>query len=192
MKTVNFIWIAIVPLLFGINIANAQTNVSGGIYTNTTWAKANSPYIVTDTVVVFPGVTLTIEPGVEVRFEDDKSIELREASIIANGTNADSITFTSNSASPAPAIWDAVYLNGGTPVAQFNFCNFHYAKDGIRYYSDATLTIKNSDFSYNNNGIKTVNNIQGSGIVFIDTSSFRNNNNVGIDFHFSRAALAIN
>ena len=48
--------------------ATAQTNVSGGIYANTTWTLANSPYIVTDTVVVFPGVTLTIQPGVTVKF----------------------------------------------------------------------------------------------------------------------------
>src|ERR1700741_2987100 len=81
---------------------HAKTNMSGGIYANTTWTKANSPYIVTDTVVVFPGNTLTIEPGVEVRFADDMMIEKRQASLIAVGTQADSITFTSNSASPHP------------------------------------------------------------------------------------------
>jgi hypothetical protein len=45
----------------------SQTLVSGGIYNNTTWSLANSPYIMTGPVVVFPGKTLTIEPGVEVR-----------------------------------------------------------------------------------------------------------------------------
>src|SRR3954465_6121134 len=90
----------------------AQTNVSGGIYSNTTWTKNNSPYIVTDTVVVFPGVTLTIEAGVTVKFEDLIRIEIRQGSMVAVGTEADSITFTSNSSTPFQGIYSGVYLNG--------------------------------------------------------------------------------
>ena len=44
----------------------AQTPVSGGIYQSTTWTRSNSPYIMTGPVVVFPGATLTIEPGVKI------------------------------------------------------------------------------------------------------------------------------
>jgi len=50
-----------------LKVGHTQTNVSGGIYTNTTWTLTNSPYIVVDTVVVFPGVTLTIQSGVIVK-----------------------------------------------------------------------------------------------------------------------------
>jgi hypothetical protein len=45
---------------------HAQTNVSGGIYQNTTWTLANSPYQVNGSIVVFPGNTLTVEPGVTI------------------------------------------------------------------------------------------------------------------------------
>src|SRR5438045_9697693 len=96
-------------LLFFLLIAaftNAQTNVSGGIFSNTTWTLANSPYIVVDTVVVFPGVTLTIEAGVVVKFEDHKRLEIRQASLIAVGTITDSIIFTSNSYYPFTGIWN--------------------------------------------------------------------------------------
>jgi hypothetical protein len=48
----------------------AQTNVSGGIYQNTTWTAANSPYIVTGSIVVFPGNTLNIQPGVEIKIDN--------------------------------------------------------------------------------------------------------------------------
>lgn len=47
-------------------ISNGQTLIQGGIYQNTTWTKANSPYIITSPVVVFPNTTLIIEPGVRV------------------------------------------------------------------------------------------------------------------------------
>ena len=63
----------LIAFIFLLTAGNAvsQTNVSGGIYQNTTWTLAGSPYIVTGSVVVFPGKTLTIEPGCEVRFNAD-------------------------------------------------------------------------------------------------------------------------
>lgn len=53
-----------------VSISYAQTNVAGGIYQNATWSLANSPYVVNGPVVVFPGVTLTIEPGVEIKINN--------------------------------------------------------------------------------------------------------------------------
>jgi hypothetical protein len=51
----------LIALVLSMLQAGAQTYVSGGIYANTTWTKAASPYVVTDHVVVFPGAKLTIE-----------------------------------------------------------------------------------------------------------------------------------
>ena len=60
-------------IIFSVGKSFSQTSVSGGIYQNTTWTAAGSPYIVTGSMVVFPGKTLTIEPGCEVRFTADYS-----------------------------------------------------------------------------------------------------------------------
>ncbi|NBU46564.1 MAG: hypothetical protein EBS34_03810, partial [Flavobacteriales bacterium] len=85
---------SLITLSFLVNfISFGQTNVSGGIYQNTTWNLAGSPYIVTSSIVVFPGNTLTIEPGVEVFVTPDYSfntgnlryIEIR-GNLIALGT----------------------------------------------------------------------------------------------------------
>src|SRR6478609_5163556 len=101
MKKLLFIMVFSILL----TVASGQTYVGGGIYTNTTWTLVNSPYVVTDTVVVFPGVTLTIEPGVVVKFDDHINIEIRNATLIAEGNSTDSIIFTSNSLIPTVGIW---------------------------------------------------------------------------------------
>lgn len=60
----------LVTLFFVLSFPIAQTLVSGGIYQNTTWTLAGSPYEVTGSIVVFPGNTLNIEPGVEIRINN--------------------------------------------------------------------------------------------------------------------------
>jgi len=131
--------------------ANAQTNVSGGIYNNTTWTLANSPYIVTDTVVVFPGVTLTIEPGVTVKFEDGKYIQIRQGTLIATGTATDSITITSNSVSPTKGIYRGFQFTNPGAIA-IDYCIFKYADNPLDYccLTIDTLFIKHSYFYMNN------------------------------------------
>ncbi len=136
-------------------ISNGQTNVSGGIYTNTIWTVANSPYIILDTVVVFPGVTLTIEPGVTVKFNPGKQIEIRQGELIAMGTASDSITFTSNSSTPMLADYYGIYLNSQLH-GEFSYCNFYYSSNGINVYSGTgndTVKIEHSNFRLNNIGV---------------------------------------
>jgi hypothetical protein len=156
-------------LLLSISIsATSQTNVSGGIYTNTTWTLANSPYIVVDTVVVFPGVTLIIEPGVVVKFDLNKRIEIRQGSLIAAGTVTDSIIFTSNALTPTPGNWYGIWLNDAASDF-FNYCRIEYARFGIR--SDyVTVQVRNTNFFNNLEGLNC-----SSYNVFIDTCNFRFN-----------------
>ena len=159
------------------------TNVSGGIYSNTTWTLVNSPYIVTDTVVVFPGVTLTIEPGVVVKFDDHIYLEIRGANLIANGTALDSITFTSNNNNPTPGIWggDTISIGGiwihgtNTNNASFNFCNVFYGTIGISEYGLDTFILRNSNIKYNKIGIYSF-----ASRLFIDTCNINNNSTEGL------------
>ncbi len=165
--TISFI------ITFAISHNGYSTNVSGGIYANTTWTLINSPYIVTDTVVVFPGVTLTIEPGVVVKFDTNTVIEIRQANIIAIGTSIDSITFTSNLTAP----YQGIYLNQALN-SKFNYCTFRYAITAIDNISVDTFIIKNSSFSYCFEGIGC--GISSAGICLIDSCNFSNNSYYGI------------
>jgi len=60
--------ICVGTMQFGL--AQTGTNVSGIIFSNTTWTKANSPYMLTGPTAVNTGATLTIEPGATVNIND--------------------------------------------------------------------------------------------------------------------------
>jgi type IX secretion system substrate protein len=159
-----------IALLFIVKQINAQTNVSGGIHSNTTWSLSGSPYIVTDTVVVFPGVILTIQPGVTVKFANNKGIEIRQAQLIAVGTKIDSITFTSNSTTPTPGIWTTINLNGGSLTSKFTYCNFKYGGDALQNNTTNSLVVSHCKV------ISNINGFDGGGYTSTLDSSYAKNN----------------
>jgi predicted outer membrane repeat protein len=118
--------------------AGADTPVGGPIFEDTTWTKEGSPYIVTAGVLVEEGVTLTIEPGVVVKFNYGKALQI-DGCLIAQGTEDEPIIFTSNQPSPAPSDWgyilftdtsvDATYDDEGnyTGGSIMQYCTVEYA-----------------------------------------------------------------
>jgi hypothetical protein len=72
--------------------ARAATSVSGTIYVDTTWTRANSPYTLTGDVTISNGVTLTVQSGVTVNFG---SYQMRVNGILnARGTGDSKIVFS--------------------------------------------------------------------------------------------------
>lgn len=139
----------------------AQTNVSGGVFSNTTWTLSNSPYIVTGPVVVFPNVTLTIEPGVVVKIQEKSTntseqvyIEIR-GKLVAKGTSTSPISFIPETAPTLGTnqIWQGINvktaLGGNIDMDYFVFNNSFY---GISYDDILldTLTFNECKFNYNN------------------------------------------
>lgn len=92
----------------------AQVTVSGDITTNTSWSK-NNTYLLSGFVYVKNGATLTIEAGTTIKGDKITKgalIVTRGSKIIAEGTAAEPIVFTSNEASPTYGDWGGVIILG--------------------------------------------------------------------------------
>ena len=132
---------------------SSSTNVGGLISTDTTWTTGDSPVIVTSSILVQQGVTLTIEPGVEVRFDSGLILQAN-GELIARGSGAAPIHFTSNEAQPASGDWgfilftdssvDAVYDATGDYISGsiLEHCTIEFA--GAVSGSDYALRIDSS------------------------------------------------
>ncbi len=118
----------------------ADTDISGNINTSQTWTLAGSPYIISGNVTVDgpSHPVITIQAGVQVRFNSGASIRLGNANyttdrggIIANGTAASPVLFTANTASPSPGFWNYIYTHTYTSTANsFNYVVFEYGGSG--------------------------------------------------------------
>jgi hypothetical protein len=147
--------------------SGAQTNVSGGIYSNTTWTTAGSPYIVTDTVVVFASVKLTIQPGVVIKFDSNALMEVW-GGLSAVGTAADSIIFTSNSATPFAGIYNGIMNAPSSDTISFRYCRFSYANTA--YWGSTTFSTPLSHCYFLSNLLGV---LSYSGDEYIDTCTFK-------------------
>ena len=111
-------------LLLFSSIAGA-TNIPGGtIGVNTNWNLAGSPYIIQGNVIIGSGVTLTIDAGVQVKFDGLFSLTMN-GNLAANGTAGSHVTFTTNNVSPAAGQWRNLIFNAGTS-SNLTYCDVRY------------------------------------------------------------------
>jgi hypothetical protein len=151
----------------------AQTNVAGGIFQNTTWSLSGSPYIVNSSIVVFPGKTLTIEPGVEIQINNQNNsniyIETR-GTINCIGTDAQPIKVYALFDTMNTAAWQGFVCTstqGGVLNAdRIEIANAYFP---LSYETiPTTLSYTNSKFIRCFQAVTVGTNLNLSGCEFID------------------------
>ncbi|MCB8980764.1 MAG: right-handed parallel beta-helix repeat-containing protein [Ardenticatenaceae bacterium] len=136
------------------HVVTAQMVVGGPITQDTTW---QGDVLVTDSVVVIPNVTLTILPGTRVKFqyyrgyrEPERRLRMDvQGSIVAIGTAAEPIYFTSDAPDPQNGDWSMLHLDAPTGPARFHYVVFEFAQHGLNVWQ-ASPEIASSVFRWNN------------------------------------------
>jgi hypothetical protein len=130
--------------------AQTPTPVSGTI-SNATWTKSNSPYEVIGNITV---QSLTIEPGVEVRFQNNYQFKIT-GRLTAVGSKKDSIRFVR---SPGNASgWHGLLFASGSASSTMTYCIIEDANSyGVRFESSITRFEKCRITNNNASGIEIV------------------------------------
>ncbi len=115
-------------------VSAASCSVSGVISTDTTWSPATcDPYIVSGSLEVRSGVTLTVEAGTTVRFDKHMGL-LVQGTLVARGTAENPITLTSNQGTPARGDWGGIHFTDSSVDATFDGSGA-YAGGGVVQYA---------------------------------------------------------
>ena len=163
----KFILSLIGAALFSLGVF-AQTNLSSSFSSNTTLTVANSPYLITNSIEINPDVTVTIEKGVEIRFNSGTYLHVK-GTLNAKGTK-----FTANN-STAKGFWDGIYVSYEyyeVGSVTLDSCTVEYATN--LYARNGQLTLKN---------FCTLNNFSGHGVqisnkgaLYIENTTIKNTN----------------
>src|SRR3989344_5678708 len=131
-------------IFFGVPFStNAATVLNDYVYADTTWTLAGSPYVIENLwLQVYPGATLTIEPGVIVKFGEQSYLNI-EGKLNAVGAPENKIYFTSLRDDSIGGDTNG-YGEATQPTAYNNWSVFMREGSGSH-------TIKNADAQYSNN-----------------------------------------
>ncbi|WP_444935800.1 right-handed parallel beta-helix repeat-containing protein [Microbulbifer sp. JMSA004] len=142
-------------------------NELSGDITSDIELAAHQTYVVTGDVDVNSGVTLTINEGVTVLFEDYFTFEVN-GNLTATGEADAPVIFTSAQASPAKGDWSGIEAKSGS-VVSLDYVTLEYGDRALYAAPGSTFSLSNSTlqnfsksgiYAYNSTGVISNNTIQ--------------------------------
>ncbi|MGD0577095.1 MAG: lamin tail domain-containing protein, partial [Candidatus Staskawiczbacteria bacterium] len=175
------------------------SNFTNSFVEDTTLKASLSPYLFQDSTYIFPGITLTIEPGTVIKFSGDHPNLTVDGTLNAIGAAGQPIVFTSvadadygGTGQANPGQWAGIHFNKDSSgasdleniIVRYAGANI-YAQDygaGISIES-SSITLKNSVIEKNlNSGLK----MHGSSST-IDSVQFNGNQEIDSDTLYGKA-----
>lgn len=157
--------VAAILALVAVPVSAQVVQITTNVAVNTTWGPTGTvvgtTFWVRNSMAINAGVTLTIQPGVVVKFDNSRSLTVN-GTLTAIGTVADTIVFTSihddnnragdtntNGNATLPNSSDWVYLrfaDGSPDNSQLTFCDIRYAGQG----ANGALSFESSSHAVTN------------------------------------------
>jgi hypothetical protein len=134
--------VTLVCIILALNSILLAVDVGGHITQDTTWSPENNPYIVTAFIYVDTGVTLTIQPGVQILVgsadcdtnwqgihwnggsEPTMKMFIVYGKIVAVGTHENNIVFDHYPDNPT-WMWGGICFMPGAPHSIFEYCQIN-------------------------------------------------------------------
>lgn len=218
---VTCIFVLVVAIFFIPQKTFASTIINSDITSDAVWDASNNPYVISGSINIATGTTLTINPGVIVKFSRTSSLNI-SGSISALGDPANKIYFTSINNDAVGGVVDGsddipfkgenldITLESGSS-GDFENCEFSYFSTGLEAYSDNLKVINSSfdnnwlglDASYSKN-LDLENSIFANNtyplFVSLDTNFEHNNNSysnneafdaIGINYPFDNSSAKL-
>ncbi len=177
---------------------NPATYVSGVISQNTIWTAQGSPYVIQNNLTVSASTTLTINPGVVVKFDSSASLYIYGTLLAQGGTSSTTrVYFTSikddsiggdtnnDGATTTPAVGDymGIYFypssigNLTRNTLRYGGNDFYPYHFGVIKNLGGSVTLANSEINSNyGNGLKQI-----SGNISLTSNSIHNNGGSGFE-----------
>jgi len=128
-----------------------QNNIGGVLSSDTTLALANSPYVVTNNLLVQQSVKVIVEAGVQLLFNQGIYLQV-DGELQALGTSVNPITFTKNNTatnwagikfSPTSVDYDTITGNGSI----LTYCVIEHTYDVSSIFDAITVNSTNPEIS---------------------------------------------
>ncbi len=116
------------------------------IITPTTWTQANGPYYIYEDLII-KGSHLTIEPGTELKFNDEKGVFVYDNGWIkAFGESDNKVIFTSYNETATNGDWSniTIYRDADHENCELDYCLIEYPTSGVVFDSTSTARLSNS------------------------------------------------
>lgn len=187
-------WLVGLSMLIGVMLA-APAWVSAAVYQgestlfqDTVWS---GEVLVDGIVTVAPEVVLEIRPGTVVRFTRmDSNVDgigehelFIQGRLVAQGTAAQPIVFTSAETAPAPGDWGALNMMTSDEANLFSHCRIEYAYRGFHAHF-AAARLDHCLLRFNQRGLQ----FQESEVEIVDSQIIDNLN--GLQFRNSQVNLS--